>query len=365
MSNGSISAMGSSSTGNGFQVTGSHTYEEEGAYTITVNIHDTTNNLDGNASSSAAVADAALKAAPVAVCSAEGVALINQPVATFTDAGGAEPVSNYRASIDWGDDTPISAGAIVQSGSTFQVLGSHTYASEGDYAVHVSIQDEGGSSTSLGTTAIIGGFVTGLYHDVLDRAPDATGLFFWVTQLHAGLPRVFLANAFWTSPEHRGLQVDQFYQTFFQRAADATGRQLWKGALLGGAAETDVCIAFLTSPEYTSSHADNASYVRGLYTDALGRMPDAAGFAYWEQILQNGVRHRADSAYYFLTSREAFLIAIDDYYQRFLGRKPSSSEEQAFLDVMQNGTSPAVITSIFLGSGEYLAREIALACQMT
>ena len=77
----------------------------------------------------------------------------------------------------------------------------------------------------------------------------------------------------------------------------------------------------------------------------------------------NGVRGRAAVAFYFLTSTEAFLQAIDDYYLDFLGRTPAASEEQPFLAALESGATPAAITTIFLGSPEFLAREIATACQ--
>ena len=50
-------------------------------------------------------------------------------VGTFTDIGGPEPLGNYSAMIDWGDGSS-SIGTITQSGDTFTVQGSHTYAEE-------------------------------------------------------------------------------------------------------------------------------------------------------------------------------------------------------------------------------------------
>src|SRR5207249_4592155 len=36
-----------------------------------------------------------------------------QTLATFTDPNGAQPASDYSASINWGDHTPTSAGTIT------------------------------------------------------------------------------------------------------------------------------------------------------------------------------------------------------------------------------------------------------------
>ena len=123
-----------------------------------------------------------------------------------------------------------------------------------------------------------------------------------------------------------------------------------------------VAVAFLTSAEYTASHADAGSFVTGLYETVLRRQPDPAGFGYWQSVVATGTRSRAAVADFFLTSTEAYLQAIDDYYRVFLGRTPSPSEEQIFLPVLESGATPAQITSVFLGSPEFIAREAALFC---
>jgi hypothetical protein len=75
----------------------------------------------------------------VAVSAVEGAAFTNRAVATFTDPGGPEALSNYSASINWGDSTPATAGTITLSGGTFTVSGSHTYGEEGSYTVTTTI----------------------------------------------------------------------------------------------------------------------------------------------------------------------------------------------------------------------------------
>src|SRR5262249_20091364 len=60
-------------------------------------------------------------------------------VATFTDPGGPEDVSDYAADIDWGDGTGPQAGTIVRAnGGTFRVTGSHTYTRIGAQTVTVT-----------------------------------------------------------------------------------------------------------------------------------------------------------------------------------------------------------------------------------
>jgi parallel beta-helix repeat protein len=82
---------------------------------------------------------------------APGQALTNQVVATFTDPGGtagADPnPSEYRASINWGDGTPIDTNVTIWANGNghYSVVGnSHLYTSAGNgpYQVSVTIADD-------------------------------------------------------------------------------------------------------------------------------------------------------------------------------------------------------------------------------
>jgi|GEM_PF-5330799 len=302
--------------------------------------------------------------AGVKVCSFAGVPLSNVPVATFGDTMPSDVPPTYTATIDWGDGTPATAGTITKTGATtFTVSGSHTYAIEGNLPATVKVtRSTDGEVLAINSTAMVGGYVTSLYENVLERAPDPAGLNVWLQALNGGLPRSTVAEDFWESPEHRGIEVDQFYATFLHRPADSAGRAVWVNALVNGVSEAQVAINFLTSPEYTAKHADTASYVAGLYTDIFARTADSAGQSYWTSIIQSGARSRAEVAFYFLSSTESYLHAVDQYYETYLGRAPSSQEEQTYLPLLINGTTPGTITAIFLSSAEFINREIALSC---
>ena len=134
----------------GFTVSGSHTYAEEGSYTVTVQISD----LDGNsvsASGTATVTDAALTATGLHLRQVnDGV---NGVVANFNDADPAGLAIDYTAIISWGDGTS-SAGTISVSGGGFAVSGSHHYNRDTERAiVRVRIADAGGSTVTATTIA--------------------------------------------------------------------------------------------------------------------------------------------------------------------------------------------------------------------
>jgi hypothetical protein len=120
-----------------------------------------TNEVDvypGNGVNTAVVVDAPLIAAGTTFSTANET-LSGQAVATFSDPGGAEPIADYSATIDWGDQsTPIGADRISYDSGTgqFTVLGSHTYASTGNYSISVSIHHESAPVATATTMAQIG-----------------------------------------------------------------------------------------------------------------------------------------------------------------------------------------------------------------
>jgi uncharacterized repeat protein (TIGR01451 family) len=198
-------------------------------------------------------------------------------------------------------------------------------------------------------------FVSTLYRDLMQRAPDAAGLAYWTGLLLAGkASQTDVAKELWESPEHRGLEVNQFYLTYLHRPADPVGGAWWWHNLLAGMSEADVISGILSSAEYQASHANDAAFVAGLYADVLGRAADPAGSAYWLKGLQGGVS-RAQEAAAFLASREALLRVVDDDYTTFLNRPADSPGEMVFLSELMNGGPRQVeaVAVAILGSGEF------------
>jgi hypothetical protein len=202
-------------------------------------------------------------------------------------------------------------------------------------------------------------YVTQLYQTVLGRAPDDAGLSYWMDRVTAGATRLQIAQGFWESAEHRGLQVDQFYAKYLHRAAEPDGRAYWIDRFQAGLHETEVAGGFLFSLEYQSTHATLSSFVTGLYADVLGRAATASESAYWLDLGQqaNGPPVLAAAITGFLKSREANLQQIDHAYGDLLGRSANSDERAFWLAVLQQdqGSEPAIAPA-FLASDEFFAR---------
>jgi uncharacterized protein (TIGR03118 family) len=137
----------------GLLVTGTHTYAEENAAAlpVTVTLTDTADVTTAMANSTVLVADAPLTGTPVTFAPTTGTPFTGS-VATFTDADPAGTASDYTATINWGDGSPTSAGVISGTGP-FTVTGTHTYFVAGTKTVTVTINDVGGASTVVTSTA--------------------------------------------------------------------------------------------------------------------------------------------------------------------------------------------------------------------
>jgi hypothetical protein len=139
-------------SGGGFAVEGTHTYAEEGSLSVAVTITDTVNSDTANPTSTATIGDAPLVGVGLTFTPVEGVSYTG-PVAAFGDGNTNPDISDFSATIDWGDLSPTTAGTIIASGAGFAVEGPHTYAEEGSFSVTATINDAGGSTTTANSTA--------------------------------------------------------------------------------------------------------------------------------------------------------------------------------------------------------------------
>jgi hypothetical protein len=122
--------------------TAEHTFAEEGTHAGTVVVTDPTG-LSTTLPFSVPVADAPLTLS----CATPPVSLqaFNGTVADLHDGNPTAPLSDFTATIDWGDGS-TSSGTVGGSGGDYTVAGAHTYASTGYFDVNVHVDDVGGSS---------------------------------------------------------------------------------------------------------------------------------------------------------------------------------------------------------------------------
>src|SRR5262249_31619063 len=85
-------------------------------------------------------------------------AVLNLPftfvVATFTDPVPG-PVTDYAASIDWGDGTAPTPGMIRANGSGFDVIGTHTYFAETNFLIDLTNTDQVDQTSEVAESAAV------------------------------------------------------------------------------------------------------------------------------------------------------------------------------------------------------------------
>ena len=131
-------------------MSGSHTYAQQGSFTITVTLHHDVA-PDATAVSSASVADTPLVVTGKNITATQGLSTGAVVVATFLDPGGPQGISAYSASISWGDGSPAVSGTIAYDATDhlFTVSGVHTYSNRGNFTGQVTITH----GTSAGVSA--------------------------------------------------------------------------------------------------------------------------------------------------------------------------------------------------------------------
>ncbi len=138
-----------------FSVAGAHTYADEASsVSVVVTVTHTQTLAAGSATMTFPVADAdMLSGTPVSIAATAGTAF-SGTVATFSDAYTGSAVSDFSATIDWGDGGASVAGTVVAGGpGAFSVAGTHTYAAPGVFGVTVHLAEEAPGSASAGVVS--------------------------------------------------------------------------------------------------------------------------------------------------------------------------------------------------------------------
>ena len=133
------------------------------------------------------MAQAPLLATGVPVSATEGIVVrAGTLLATFIDTGGAHPLGDYLAFINWGDGSPVDAASIRTSGGNFQVVSvaPHRYPAPGSFTVLVTIEDldpanpraDIAMALASSTATVADARLTEVAVDPLSRLPKGTPL---------------------------------------------------------------------------------------------------------------------------------------------------------------------------------------------
>ena len=89
----------------------------------------------------------------------------------------------------------------------------------------------------------------------------------------------------------------ELYVAYFNRAPDSAGLLFWGSRLADGMSMEEIAREFYDQPETQALYGSvggTENFVTSVYSNILGRNPDASGFAYWTGQLENGEVDRAE-----------------------------------------------------------------------
>ncbi|HVX13764.1 MAG TPA: TIGR03118 family protein [Pirellulales bacterium] len=183
----------------GYNVVGTHSYNDYGTDGIAVTISDPGSTITVN--STADIADGNMLSATGMPLSLREGSPYSGPVATFSDTIGATPASQFAATIDWGDGT-MTTGTVTGSAGGFTIAGAHTYLDEGPFTVTTSVHDIGGTASADAQATATVADVNQLSMTPFTFTPVATetfnGAVATVTDTFAGAPAgIFHATIAW------------------------------------------------------------------------------------------------------------------------------------------------------------------------
>jgi hypothetical protein len=166
-------------------------------------------------------------------------------------------------------------------------------------AVAASILGSGEYAAKNASPLSDAAYVSSLYTNVLNRAPDAQGQSFFLNELGAGVNRATVAAQIATSNEAQALlqstftagvavpdaanaQVARLFYGVLGRAPDSKGLAYFS-SIEKSAGAAGIAQMMLSSPEFVKSYGtlSDAGYVDSLYMGALGRHADASALSYW------------------------------------------------------------------------------------
>ena len=139
-----------------FTVSGTHTYHTGGLHPVTISVNHDTAPVTAVLTPITVSDPAVVGTGGYTFTATEALPSANETVATFTDPGGAAPIGQYSASINWGDSV-VSPGTITYNtvSQVFTVSGQHTYEQAGSLPISVTITHQVAPATTVTSNATI------------------------------------------------------------------------------------------------------------------------------------------------------------------------------------------------------------------
>lgn len=161
------------------------------------------------------------------------------------------------------------------------------------------------------------GSIARLYFGSFDRLPDADGLKYWIGQHQSGVTTQQISNSFINSGEfsskNSSLDTSSFVSTLYKnvldRAPDVDGLNFWVKQIQSGLSKADTLLQFTGSQEFKNA-TDPQIHVLLNIIGLLGSSPDTTTFDKWMSHINNGESE---------VNVIAQILQSSDYIDRFTG----------------------------------------------
>jgi hypothetical protein len=234
-----------------FAITASHTYAGQGTYTITTTVQDEAGSM---ASSTSKVA--------VGWIAGVYLDLLHRPIDPTGLAGWnalfnrgvsrQQIVTDIEGSVEYRMDEVQAAYTqfLHRNADTFglnafvNALGSGLTLAQVEALILSSpefFQRAGGTNS---------GFITALYHDLLNRSPESGGLTAFLSAMNAGATQEEVAAAFLSSDEYHQDIINIIYLQYLRRNAESFGLNAFTQLMHNGLTQEALIAIILSSSEY-------------------------------------------------------------------------------------------------------------------
>lgn len=214
------------------------------------------------------------------------------------------------------------------------------------------------------------GAIYRLYVAYFDRAPSASGLWFWIDQYREGESLAGISERFAESPEFKTRYgsiddagfVALVYESVLDREADAAGLTHWQRQLAGGLGRGAMMVEFSESLEFkVATGFVNVAEIKRLYRAVFLRNPDDSGLRYWVQRRSDGMGIGSIGSEFASSAEFASQYgAVDDaefvrlVYVNVLGRSPDAAGQEFWNNQLGSITRGDLIIG-FSNSSEFQA----------
>ena len=212
-------------------------------------------------------------------------------------------------------------------------------------------------------------FITQQFADFADRAPTAAERSAWKTALIGGTKTpAQLIEELRSAPYWEGTEasVIRLYSAYFKRAPDTSGLQFWiKRRRSGNWTLSKISANFAGSSEFKTKYGSLTpeEFVTLIYKNVLDRDPEPSGFAFWVKRIKTGTSRGSvmlsfsDSSEYI--RHQTNEVKVVTAYLGMLRRTPTQAEylaQVARLDAVAPVTTIQDVMTELLASAAYAAR---------